>query len=536
MVQTGRAILRVSISRTTIAFLVVLAYAAPAASQDAGGTGAPKINYTTYSDEQLAAAYDEQIATDRPDWCRIMEPLTHQMVTRGSFGSPMELASLNARMVCAAVETRGMDAFNAMLALERKLGRPISFSASSAIATMAEQYDVAEQRLLGHIDAEGTESFSRSETQVLWNLSQSYDKAKLADRRLGLFRELSVSTRLAKFDAETRDDIVAQLFGLEAEAGHVAEAAALLPRLRSPVAVKSALVDRRYAALWPHIETAAGPNMTSVLRAVADRDQAIFDANPESDTALGGLATSYLINGRFDDVLSLVAPREPDETGYQSMSEDMAWALNAKAYALDALGRPDEAEILFERFATVKPEGPARGWAVNFIINRAIRYVDLGEAEKALAAADFAETVAAESGNDFARMLVRRAKICALAALGHTARIQPVLDEVVARADDAPDVAAAAMLCAKADDKAAEVVLAALRDPARSKAMIDALQAPEFELYGNESTLPSLAERMRKRSDVAPWFDKLGRDMPQGFVPLFHARRTELRAVAAKGG
>src|SRR3546814_1974838 len=51
----------------------------------------------------------------------------------------------------------------------------------------------------------------------------------------------------------------------------------------------------------------------------------------------------------------------------------ICWALNAKVYALDALGRHDEAADIFDRIVE-QPYDPAQsGWMVNFAINRGSR-------------------------------------------------------------------------------------------------------------------------------------------------------------------
>src|SRR3546814_12003008 len=75
----------------------------------------------------------------------------------------------------------------------------------------------------------------------------------------------------------------------------------------------------------------------------------------------------------------------------------ICWALNAKVYALDALGRHDEAADIFDRIVE-QPYDPAQsGWMVNFAINRGSRFVDLGQYEKGLEAADYAGRIADRS-------------------------------------------------------------------------------------------------------------------------------------------
>ena len=89
---------------------------------------------------------------------------------------------------------------------------------------------------------------------------------------------------------------------------------------------------------------------------------------------------------------------------------------------------------------------------------------------------------------------------------------------------------AVALLCAKAEDKAAAVVIAGLSDPDQRGQMVEALQKPEFELFYTPSVLPSLSDRIRPRKDVDAAFKTVARDIPEQFIPLFHQRRSQLAA------
>lgn len=494
---------------------------------------APRVNYTTYSDEQLAAALQEHEKRAVPDWCGVAVPLTHQMVTRGTFSPQVALLETYADMMCGIDEKRWPDAYRSMIALERYSGERIDFGLGVPVAFLAGSYDAAEERLFAYLDAADRPSLTDDEARVIWNLARTYDSAKLTERSLSLFRALSAPERFAKFSEEDRDAIGSKLFLLEAEAGNIAAASEKLGYLKSPYSIRSALADRRLAPLWPQVGAMAGPNMALTLNARVDRAKLRFDAAPTGDGELKELAEAYLTAGRFADVVALVAAKEPAPDDYGSLTENMGWALNAKVYALDALGRHEEAEAIFDRIAGLKLDDRTRGWLVNFVINRALRLVDRGDAGKALPAIDLADRIATEAGSDYARMLVRGARMCALRESGRAADLAPLLAEVSEHAAEAPAEAAEAMLCADADDQAAKVVRDALTDPARSAAMIEALQSRDFGLYYGESNRPQLFERIRKRRDVASLFDKVGRDIPREFVPLFTLRLMQARAARA---
>src|SRR3546814_15751674 len=81
----------------------------------------------------------------------------------------------------------------------------------------------------------------------------------------------------------------------------------------------------------------------------------------------------------------------------------MGWALNAKVYALDALGRHDAAGDIFDRIVAQADVPSTSAWMVNFAINRGERLVDLGQYERGLEAAELAGRIAEEGGNGYAR-------------------------------------------------------------------------------------------------------------------------------------
>lgn len=493
----------------------------------------PKVNYTTFSNDQLSDALKQLLDAKQPDWCGSAVPLTNQMVTRGSF--PPQITSLDAyaNLMCAVDEKRWTDAYPWMVALERRSGEKVDFGMGVAISYLAERYDAAEKRLFVYIDDDGRTTLTDAETRAVWNMVRNYGAAKQPGRTLALFRALAIPARLEKFGPEDRDSIGSRLFRAEIEAGNDEAAAANLDFLKSPYVFRIALADRRYAKLWPQIEAKVGRNMADAIGATVDRAKAEYDAAPDDIARVQSLANAYLVAGRFDDVVALVVQYEPAPDAYATLTENMGWALNAKAYALDALGRPGDAEAIFDRIAALELGDQTRGWLVNFVINRAIRLVDLGQAEKALAAAELAKGVATEAGSDFARMLVRRTTLCALQALGRTADMGPLTAEVIKNASEVPAEAAEALLCAGADDQAAQIIRDGLNDPARASAVIEALQSPDFQLYYNESVTPDLFDRIRTRPDIAPLFDRLARDIPRAFVPLFTVRRAALRSARA---
>lgn len=493
---------------------------------------APVVNYTTYTDEQLAAELDSKMKSSSVSWCSEMEPLARQMETRGTFGDRIGALATYSNLVCAYDEERWDDAYRSMTFLERKWRHPLDFPMSILIPQKAGQADVAEARFIAFVDAAAPQGVTRAQSLFVWDFARAHAKAKQPERRIALFRQLVEPQRREKFDMLTGEEIGAQLFKWEAEAGNIDAARSLLPELTSPSTILSVLGDRRFAPLWPDIEARAGKNMATVINALVDRRKSWFDANSDKDEALKELADAYVYAGRFEDALALVSSREPAPDAYGALTEDMGWALSAKIRALDALGRPAEADAIHDRMAALDP-GEGKGWIVNFVVNRAIRLVGLGHAERGLAATDRADEIAKDYGNDYARMLVRRTRICALAELGKVTEAKALLAEAMAYRADAPSSAVQAMLCAGADDEAAKAVREMLVDPVQAGDMIEEMQSADFSLYSNESVLPNAETKLRKRPDVAPQFLKVARDIPRDFIPLFSLRRSEQPAVTS---
>ena len=100
----------------------------------------------------------------------------------------------------------------------------------------------------------------------------------------------------------------------------------------------------------------------------------------------------------------------------------------------------------------------------------------------------------------------------------------------IANSADSPSSAVQAMLCVGADDEAARVARGMLNDPVQAGDIIDDMQAPDFALDANPSVLPSMAAKLRNRPDIAPLFQKVARDVPRTFVPLFSIRRSAIQS------
>ncbi|WP_283418966.1 hypothetical protein [Sphingopyxis sp. Geo48] len=506
----------------------MLALATSAAAQEAG-PAKPRFDFTGVSDEELWAAYEAAVARQDEDYCGFLVPLLSQIETRGGADRRVSIARSGAELECAIEQQRWDVAYRQVKYLERAHGKlPALYAAS--IARLAGALPDASTRLLEHIDAIEPDTAFKQESRELWALSRAFALAGRFAERLQLLRDLAQEARLGKMAEDDRRAILSALFAAEVEGGSVEAAAGLVANVRDPYTMRSALGDLRYAPLWPQLEAQAGDNLNLILNAAVDEALARYRSAPDDLQLFQELAHAYLHAGRFAEVIDLVEAKRPPPEKMAEIDENMAWALNVEAYSLDALGRADDAEAIFDQIAEIPFDAKEKGWLVNFAINRGSRLVALGRFEKGLAAAELAGRIAETSGSGYARMLVRRDRICALTALGRAAEAAPILQEVDANIDDTPHVAAEALLCAKDEGKVAALVIAELKDPAKAGEMIEALQGPEFDLFYTSSVLPRLSKRIRPRKDVDAAFRKVARDIPARFAPLFAKRRAELVA------
>lgn len=510
--------------------LGMLALVTSAAAQEAA-PAKPRFDFTGASDAELWAAYNAAVERQDDDYCGFFVPLLSQIETRGGADKRVSISRSGAELECAIQQRHWDVAYRQIKYLERASAKlPPLFAAS--IARLAGALPDASGRLLEHIDAIEPGASFKEESRELWALGRAFAVAGRSAERLQLLRKLAEERRLDKMAEDDRQGILSALFAAEVEEGNLDTARGLVGNVRSPYTMLSALGDRRYASLWPQLEAQAGDNLHLILNAAVAEALAKYEAAPGDRELLQKLAHAYLRAGRFSEVVELVEAKRPPPDKMAGIDQDMAWALNVEAYALDALGRPGDADAIFDQLAAIPFDARENGWLVNFVINRGSRLVDLGRFESGLAAAELAGKIAERSGSGYARMLVRRDRICALTALGRAAEAAPILQEVDAHIDESPRVAAEALLCAKEEGKVAALVIAELNDPAKAGDMVEALQGQEFDLFYTVSVLPNLKERMRARKDVDVAFRKVARDLPARFAPLFGKRRAELAADA----
>ena len=220
------------------------------------------------------------------------------------------------------------------------------------------------------------------------------------------------------------------------------------------------------------------------------------------------------VSGEFEEVVDFVSSR--DAILIHTIDEEEAWAINMKTYALDALKREDEADVLMKGLASIPVDDSNRFWLINFTINHADRLIRHGDWQAALNAAFYAEQF---PGTPFADMLILKIKICAMSNLGQDEEATALLDKIYLDREHSYASAAEAMLCSGKVGIAEQIIIEALAQELHRAPVIEALQKPQFNLYATASKLPHLHRLIQESSEVRAEFEKVARLIPDEFIP-----------------
>lgn len=480
------------------------------------------------SDSKLIALYEQARTASPVDNCSRLAPILGEMLNRPNLRGPIKGQKALADINCAIKERRWIAAYAMLPEVEEFLGENTG-TLGFYIAVFSDHHQDAAERMAKLAGASDGSGFLEIPDEVTYSLFRGLWTGKHFTERKSLALALLGSPHFGKLSLDMQSSTAGMVIDEEARVGRFERSDRLLGKVTSPYRYMTFLSMKQYAPIWRDVEKAAGANMSRIIERDLAAKKAALKANPDDREAFQQVAHGLLFAGRFEEVLKHMASMDHSPGGIAKASEDDAWALNVEAYALDVLGRSAEAEAIFDRLAAIPYDPDKNSWLVNFVINRGSRLVELGQWEKGLEAATLAGQVTEKSGSAYAKMLVRRTKVCALHNLGRGAEAEPLLAEIFEHRTDTYSVAATAMLCANQSDRAAQIVIEALADEVHAEDMVEQLQRPEFELFYTESKLPGLRETLLSRADVRAAFDRVGRDIPDAFIPLAGKRREELR-------
>lgn len=509
------------VNRLAAGLTIMAAIAAPLNAKD-------KADYSGMSDDKLFARYAKAAEVENPDYCNILRPMLDELAKRPQFEQKVETPKLLNAFQCAISEARYKDAFALSGQLEKLAGFTQPDENALVLAVVAEEYPAAATRLISMAGSTDGSALATLDTQLFWQLSRELVRSKHNEIRLRMFRALADSPHLDRLEPSVRSGIANVAITLDAENGVFSRAKMLSSELRGPYPFLELLANRKLEPLWPALEEMAGANLQKAADADVLVKAAAYKSNPKDRQAFQYYAHALHFAGRFEEAIALVQTFDHSPKTMLKATEDDAWAMNVEAYALDALGRKTEAEAVFDAIGALPFEGERQSWLVNFVINRASRLVGLGQWQKGLDASMLAHEVTEKSGSPYAKMLVRKARICALVNLGRKAEAAPLLAESYDNRTDTFATAAEAHLCAGEADKAAAIVLEALKDPDHRHYMAEQLQSKDFEIFYARDVLPNLRDSLRARPEIDAAFTAIARDLPERLIPGASLRRREI--------
>ncbi len=295
--------------------------------------------------------------------------------------------------------------------------------------------------------------------------------------------------------------------------GDFAGAAELIRYIDEPQLIENLLIQRRYEQLWPAIENHAGPQLSKVRTSSVRSAERAMAESPGDTAKLQILAGALRHAGRLDEAIALQSNLPATRDAMSKADESTGWVVNEIALAMHQAGRADEADELFARLNEAAIENDH--WIVSMKINRLELLVTDGKFGQAL---PLIEPTAKAKGSAYAEQLVRRLRYCTMSGLGRQAEATALLPDLLAHAKDAPAATIDGLICAGELDQAEKLVLESLGDEKFHSDFVRSLQKRPLT-----SDDPSVWQKgwqvLRSRPAIATEFGRLGRDMPEEYLP-----------------
>jgi len=485
-------------------------------------------DYSAFSDEELGVYFQKFLVTENPKFCKDLDLLLDEVASRDAakpyISDPNPLSAL----LCAVYEKRNKDALALSADLEETLDALLLSNLMLLVEVDAGEFPAAARRIIKMASLADGDYISELDEDVFWALASTLAQNKNDEIRLRMFRALADSPHLGRLPANMRSDIAQETITLDAKSGNFGRVKMLKGELWGPYSVLNLLANRKLEPIWPELEEIAGPNLQKVAAANIAQNKEAYNADPDDRQAFQIYAHALAFAGKFEDAIALVRTFDHSPEAMLNATEDDIWAVNIEALALNALGRDSEADAVFDAMAALPFEGERKFWLIDFIMNRASRLVSMGRWQKGLDATMLAHQVAEKAGSPWQKMVIRRARICALVNLGRKAEAASLLVEAYDRREDGYATAAQAYLCAGDDDKAAAIVLEALNNPDHQDDMAQALQPDDFGIFFVDGTLPDLRDRLKSRPEIDAAFNKIARDLPERLIPVASLRQRQI--------
>ena len=346
--------------------------------------------------------------------------------------------------------------------------------------------------------------------ELVWHFLRNEPKGedkRNEDRRIALAR-LGYGG-----DSASGDYFTLRAVEILVKRGDTAASRELLAYIDEPQIVENLMIQKRYSALWPELGVRIGPHLEKVrASSVLAAEQAYAEA-PDDNEMLQELANALRHAGRHDDAIALRSKVPATREAMSTADEQMGWAVNNIALALHEVGRADEADQLFALLNDAPME--EEYWRVSMKINRLELLVSDGRFDRAL---PLVEPTANARGSAYAEQLVRRLRYCTLSGLGRKEEAAKLLPDLLSHADDAPGPTIDGLICAGQLDEAEKLLLSALKKDSFQEDFVRGLQAKP--LTSDDPSIWSKGwKELRQRPAIAQEFERLGRDMPEEFLP-----------------
>ncbi len=481
------------------------------------------------SDQQIARRLAEPEPGDERKPCAIALPLTKELKRRHPVNEALENPLLFARVQCAVEQERYADGLRDLKALERRAGTTGPTDRIGLfLAAQLEDGSETLARLRGLAASGALAEMSR---QTLGWASDVVRRDELVHEYEAFAYDVATSDLQSQLDADVQPVLAYAALAHAARLPDPGQVDDLLGQVRSPYGFIDLLALRDYEPIWPQVERHAGDNLARLSDAyVAWTAERLAD-DPEDRDWLSEYANALLYAGRFQELVEVAESWLGDRRFAGEIEEGDGWALNVQAYAYDALGRPGEADRVFDRLAQLSPD--AHPWVVNFLINRQARLTRQGRWQEAIAASEIARPATDVYGTPYARMLVASYRACALHKAGRLAESAAEFVFVGEHFVDAPTAGGQALLCADRGDEAARRLASVLADETKRNTVLEDLQDERFSFYRTAGdVMPSLRDLILARPELREKALAHARLLPDRFVPISHIRREQLAEPA----
>lgn len=314
-------------------------------------------------------------------------------------------------------------------------------------------------------------------------------------------------------DSETGEQLAFSALVALAKRGDFVAADSFIDDVRKPLLYERLLIQRRYAPLWGHIATIAGPQLGRARESYVTRAKQRFEREPDNADALQAYVNALRFAGRPAEAVALKTYLPADSAAMAKADQKMGWAVNNVALAAHEAGLAAEADALFALLNDAPM--PKEYWRVNMKINRLELLVQDG---KFALAQPLIEATASVEMSPYAEQLIRRLRYCTASGLGRTDQVKRLLPELLAHAADAPAPTVDALLCAGDLDRAETLTLSLLKDkPTFEDDFVHGLQVVPLTT-DDPSIWRDRWRELRARPAIRAEFDRLGRDMPSEFL------------------